>query len=144
MTLHLVKLAVGVESIEDIAKLQKRRVAEARAAGRPAILRHLTRNVPRRADEIVDGGSIYWVIRGAIRARQRIVRFIDGDKTGDARGRAAIVLHRKLVEVEPRPMRAFQGWRYFEPADAPPDLDRSAAARLPPRLRAELRELGLL
>jgi hypothetical protein len=106
---------------------------------------HRTRMVPKRADELTDGGSLYWVIRGAVMCRQP---FIDVrtyvDKAGV--GRCQFVLETKVVLVEPRPWRAFQGWRYLEHKDIPRDLDRAApgAKVMPEALRRELRELGLL
>ena len=143
MTVHLIKLAVGVESVKHLAELQKQRVKKARAEGRKG-LRHLTRSTPRRADEVLDGGSIYWVIAGVIRARQRIVGL--GQVDDDGRSYCAIGLDRTLVRVEPRARKPFQGWRYLEAADAPPDLKVSAAAteEMPAEMAAHLKELGLL
>jgi hypothetical protein len=101
--------------------------------------------VPKRAAELVDGGSLYWVIRGEIQCRERILAvrpFVDKDGIG----RCHIALDCKPVLVEPRPYRAFQGWRYLAPKDAPRDLDRAApgARDMPEDLRRELRQLGLL
>lgn len=145
MTVHLVKLAVGVHSVSELAERQRLRLEAALAAGGPARLRHVTRATPRRADEILDGGSIYWVIRRAIRARQAILGIepVVGD---DGRTRCALVLDPAVTRVEPRPSRAFQGWRYLEAADAPRD---SRAAEdgiedLPDEMAEELRSLGLL
>jgi hypothetical protein len=144
--LHLIKLCVGCESIRDLEdwiadKLRK----QSRAGERRRDRDHTTRMVPKRAAEIVGGGSLYWVIRGQIMCRERIldIRPFTG---ADGIGRCHIVLDCKPVPVEPRPYRAFQGWRYFKPADAPPDLDRTApgAREMPEDLRRELRNLGLL
>jgi hypothetical protein len=139
--LHLMKLCVG---IRDIAHL--REVQAARRKSDPP-LRHRTRNFPRRAEEIRDGGSLYWVIAGAILVRQRVLDIVE-DSREDGTACAGIVLHRTLVPVAGRPIRPFQGWRYLEAADAPPDLVKSARARgeeeLPPALKRELRALGLL
>jgi hypothetical protein len=144
MTLHLIKLCVGVSEPHELAAWQKKRWDDAKKAGRKPECRHLTRNTPKRADEIIGGGSLYWVIKGVIRVRQRII----GIKpvTMDGAPRCKLLLDRKLVRVTPRPMRAFQGWRYLEPADAPPDLDSlgKGAANMPPKMLEELRELGLL
>jgi hypothetical protein len=101
--------------------------------------------VPKRAEELLDGGSLYWVIRGSVMCRQQLIgvrRFVDKDGIG----RCRLVLKPKVVLVAPRPYRAFQGWRYLSPKDAPPDLDRAAprAADMPEPLRRELRDLGLL
>jgi hypothetical protein len=101
--------------------------------------------VPKRADELRDGGSIYWVIRGEILCRERILD-VQPFRDKDGVGRCRLVLDPKCVPVRPRPYRAFQGWRYLDPKDAPPDLDRAArgASGMPEPLRRELRELGLL
>ncbi len=101
--------------------------------------------VPKRADELKDGGSLFWVIRGEVTCRQRI-RDIRPFRDKDGTGRCAIVLDPKVVLVAPRPYRAFQGWRYLAAEDAPRDLDKAApgAAAMPETLRRELRELGLM
>jgi hypothetical protein len=135
--LHLVKLAVGCA---DPAALAARQAA--RAALDPP-LRVATRTWPRRAEEIVAGGSLYWVIGGAIRCRQRILGITEG-QWDEATPCAEIAVDPTLVPVVPRPMRPFQGWRYLDPAEAPPDAAEDTAAGLPPRLAAELRALGLV
>lgn len=135
--LHLVKLAVGCA---DPAALAARQAA--RAAAEPP-LRVSTRTWPRRAAELVDGGSLYWVVAGAIRCRQRILA-IEHGMWDDATPCAEIQVDPRLMPVEARPMRPFQGWRYLETADAPPDLrGPGSAAQLPPGLAEELRSLGL-
>jgi hypothetical protein len=106
---------------------------------------HTTRMVPKRGEELIDGGSLYWVIRGQVACRQRIVAvrpFVDKEGVG----RCRLVLEPKVTLVEPRPSRPFQGWRYLTPKDAPRDLERAApgAKAMPEALRRELRELGLL
>lgn len=145
MTVHLIKLAVGIDSFPHLQERQRQRVAEAKASGVDARLRHLTRSTPRRAEEILEGGSIYWVIRGTIRARQRIVAIEDAV---NSRGlpSCALIFDPELVPVRGRPQRAFQGWRYLEPADAPPDALGlpDDGDELPPHMAEELRELGLL
>ena len=142
--LHLVKLCVGVSEPKELAHWQKQRRAQRKAAGGPDAIFHFTRNTPRRGDEILDGGSMYWVMKGIIRVRQRIVGFEETTRDGEAC--CAIRLHPKLVAVVPQPMRAFQGWRYLEAADAPADLGSAGAdlAKMPPKMLAELRALGLL
>ena len=139
--LHLMKLAVG---IRDLAHL--RAVQAARAEADPP-LRHYTRNFPRRAAEIRDGGSIYWVVSGALLVRQRILDIVE-DRWDDGSACAALVLDPALVPVAGRPTKPFQGWRYLEAGDAPPDLGPQAAAEgvdaLPEAMRRELTELGLL
>jgi hypothetical protein len=148
--LHLIKLCVGCDSVRDlddwIAEKLKERKGKAKAAGDATRQRnHTTRMVPKRAAEIVSGGSLYWVIRGQIMCRECILDirpFTDKDGIG----RCHIVLDCVPVAVEPRPYRAFQGWRYLAPDDAPRDLDRAApgARAMPEELRRELRSLGLL
>ena len=146
MPLHLIKLSVGTDSIEDLQDWidQKLKEQKKRGVKKPERM-HTTRMVPKRAEEILDGGSIYWVIRGEVLCREKILDirpFVDKDGIG----RCRLVLDPKCVPVRPRPYRAFQGWRYFDPKDAPPDLDRvgRGTANLPEPLRRELRELGLL
>lgn len=138
---HLLKLAVG---IGDVAHL--RRVQAARLLATPP-LRHQTRNRPRRADEIVEGGSIYWVIAGGILARQRVLAIID-DAWDDGSRCAGLVLDPALVRVAFRPVKAFQGWRYLEAEDAPEDLVEGdagpEAAAMPAGLERALRALCLI
>ncbi len=145
MAVNLLKMAVGVVSLSHLARLQRDRSDRARVAGQPGELRHFTRNTPRRAAEVVAGGSIYWVIGGRIRARQRILRI---ERSRDAAGipRCALVLDPGIVAVEPAPHRPFQGWRYLDARDAPPDRPghREPDASIPPELADELRSLGLL
>jgi hypothetical protein len=131
--LHLIKLCVGCDSVEDLALWQRKR----------SPLEHWTRNHPKRAKEILAGGSLYWVIKGQIRVRQRIVGL---ERREDEEGIwCSIVLGRRLFRLRPRPHRPFQGWRYLEAGDAPPDLRKGEAAdELPEKLAAELRALGLL
>jgi hypothetical protein len=138
--LHIVKLAVGIRDVAHLTDVQA-----ARAASRPP-LRHQTRNFPRRRDEIVDGGSIYWVIAGAVLVRQRITDIIE-DRWDDDTKCAGLVLDPELVPVHATPMRAFQGWRYLTAEAAPPDLDASDPAlssELPEAMRRSLQALGLL
>jgi len=131
--LHMLKLCVGVYTLAEMSEWQRRR--------KP--LAHWTRNWPKRAKEISAGGSIYWVIKGQIRVRQRILGF---EQREDEEGVwCSIMLGRRLVRVRPRAHRAFQGWRYLEPKDAPPDLVKGQVAdELPEKLASELRALGLL
>lgn len=141
--LHLIKLSVGSESVETLAAWQANRLEQ---HGR---LWHATRMMPRRRDELLDPeapGSIYWVIRGLIQARQRFVG-IESGLDGEGRRMTLLLLDPELVRVEPHPMRPFQGWRYLAPEKAPPDL-RAGSEGLeegpPPELMAELRSLGIL
>ena len=136
--LHLQKLAVGIRDRAHLAAVQA-----ARAASDPP-LRHLTRHFPKRAAEILAGGSLYWVIAGTMRVRQRILG-IEAARRGDGSAGCAIHLDPTLVCVAARPVKAFQGWRYFAPALAPPDLAAGLDDEdLPPDLAAALRALALL
>jgi len=145
MTVHLLKMCVGCDSVEDLSDWQRRRRVERRKAGEKHLTYHVTRNYPKRTDEIVGEGSLYWIIKGYIRVRQRI-RAIEQftNKEGDRKCR--IILHSKLVRTVPKPCRPMQGWRYFEEADVPADLcsGSDAGAHLPDKLADELRSLGLL
>lgn len=146
MAVHLVKLAVGIENVSQLRERQKQRVAERKAAGEPGILRILTRNTPRRGDEIVaDGGSLYWVVKGRVLVRQAITGF-ESAIARDGSTRCAILLDRRLIRVRPRRSRPFQGWRYLEAADAPPDLPAGEEPENepPPEMAEDLRELGLI
>ena len=146
MGLHLLKMCVGVESVAQLRAFQAQRLDRQRAAGQNPELRHLTRNMPRRADEIVGEGSLYWIIKGHIRARQRILA-LERLEDSDALKRCAVVLDSKIVETEPRRARPMQGWRYFPSADAPADLTDTGGDQvsdMPPQMMADLRELGLL
>ena len=145
MTLHLIKLSVGVESVEHLATLQADRLARRLAEGQKAILAHRTRQMPRRQRELLEGGSIYWVIKGVIQARQRLRSFVQV-RGADGVRRCDIVLDPELVLTHPRRRRAFQGWRYLNADEAPDDLDlaHSDAEDMPAALKAELSELGLL
>ena len=145
MALHLIKLCVGCDSVRDLETWIKQKLKEKRKRGQKPEHVHTTRMVPKRAAEIVDGGSLYWVIRGEIACRQRI-RDVRPFRDKDGVGRCALMLDPKVVLVAPRPFRAFQGWRYLAANDAPRDLDKAApgAAAMPEKLRRELRELGLM
>jgi hypothetical protein len=145
MPLHLVKLCVGVDTVEELQAWIDRRLAEMRRRGERPEQRHTTRMVPRRADELVAGGSLYWVIRGNVQVRQRLLD-IRPFRDGEGVQRCHLVLEPRLVATEWQPRRAFQGWRYLEARDAPADLagSRPAIAILPPELRRELADLGLL
>ena len=145
MTLHLVKLCVGADSLDDLRQWMAARMAEAKRRGAPLRHAHVTRMTPKRAAEIVDGGSLYWVIKGQIGARQKIVG-IEPFMDSDGIGRCKLWLDGEVVAVAPRPMRAFQGWRYYDAKSAPPDIDETQAgfADMPEALRRELAGLGLL
>lgn len=140
MPLHMIKLCVGVDSVEDLETYVR-----ARLSGTPgAEQSHVTRVTPKRADEMLGGGSLFWVIKGQVQVRQPILRF-DAIRTEDGIERCRIVLVPEFIRTRPLPKRPFQGWRYLTPEDAPPDLGEGAdLSDLPPALRHELAELGLL
>ena len=145
MPLHLIKLCVGADSVRDLEDWIKQKLKDKRKRGEKPEHIHRTRMVPKRAAELVDGGSLFWVIRGEITCRQRI-RDVRPFRDKDGTGRCGLVLDPKVVLVAPRPFRAFQGWRYLAAQDAPRDLDKvvKGAAAMPETLRRELRELGLM
>jgi hypothetical protein len=145
VALHLIKLCVGCDSVGELETWIRARLKDRRKRGLSREHLHRTRMVPKRADELLDGGSLYWVIRGEVMCRQRLIDirpFVDKEGVG----RCHLVLEPKLTLVEPRPRRAFQGWRYLEAKDCPRDLARAApgSKNMPEALRRELRELGLL
>jgi hypothetical protein len=145
VTLHLIKLCVGCDSVSELEAWIQKKLRDRRRRGLSREHMHRTRMIPKRADELRDGGSLYWVIRGHVMCRQRLIDvrpFVD--KAGVSR--CHLVLEPKLTLVAPRPWRAFQGWRYLDDKDCPSDLDRAApgAKNMPEQLRRELRELGLL
>ncbi|HLJ71931.1 MAG TPA: DUF1489 domain-containing protein [Roseiarcus sp.] len=145
MTLHLIKLCVGADSVEDLQSWIDERMAMKKKRGEKAEHKHITRMVPKRVDALLDGGSLYWVIKGQIAARQGLAAirpFIDGDGIG----RCELVLEPVARPVLPRPCRPFQGWRYFDVKDAPPDLTPRLGdvAHMPETMRRELSELGLI
>ncbi len=141
----MVKLCVGVDTVDDLREWQPRRSAERAAQGLDPRPRHVTRMWPRRADEILAGGSLFWVIRGVILARQQIDAF-DEVIGEDGIRRCAIILSPKIVQVDARPRRAFQGWRYLVAADAPPDADDRVVGQpdLPVPLALALNDLGVV
>src|SRR5262245_13454880 len=142
MTLHLIKLAVGVDDLGHLRKLQKQRRKERRQKpNSPHWV--FTRNTPRRAEELLDGGSLYWVIRGVVRCRQELVGF-DEDRDADGDRYCRIKVRRTVVPTAPKAMRAFQGWRYYDDELVPPDLRAGDTADVPTDMATELRRLGLL
>ena len=137
---HLVKLSVGSENVESLADWQ----ATKRAQTPDGLPRHVTRMWPRREAEVLNGGSIYWVIKGAIQCRQRILR-LDEYIGQDGINRCAIVLDPEIVRTTPAPRRPFQGWRYLPEADAPVDLQGQVQREeLPPSMEMALSEIGVL
>ncbi|PZQ65705.1 MAG: DUF1489 domain-containing protein [Phenylobacterium zucineum] len=134
MPLHMIKLVVGAATIEDLLDW---RAAHA-APGEPWVLR--TRMTPKRAPEMIDGGSVYRVFKGVILCRQKI---LDVNTVGEGvNARCEVTLDETIVRVAPTPRRAFQGWRYLEAKDAPPDLDDTVSGEIPEDLARQLREAG--
>tara|TARA_R110002096_G_scaffold28480_4_gene86289 strand:+ start:4296 stop:4727 length:432 start_codon:yes stop_codon:yes gene_type:complete len=138
--INLQKLCVGTEAVEDLAAWQEMR----RQHWPDGLPRHITRMRPKRGEDLLNGGSLYWVFRGVILARQRILALEDyrGD---DGIARCALVLDRDLVRTEGAPRRAFQGWRYLAPEDAPRDLPkgRETDTAMPEELARALADIGL-
>lgn len=145
MTLHIIKLCVGAESIEDLREWVAERALIAVAAGMEPQSSHVTRMAPKRVEELLDGGSLYWIIKGQVAARQKLldIKTFTGE---DGIGRCELVLGPEVIEVAPAPRRPFQGWRYLEADSAPRDLGASGAGleAMPEDLKRELAELGLL
>ncbi|PLX36845.1 MAG: DUF1489 domain-containing protein [Hyphomicrobiales bacterium] len=144
MALHLIKLCVGAESVEDLHDWieDRRRLAE--ATGRPFEQIHTTRMMPKRREELLDGGSLYWVIKGAVQARQRIldIRSVTGE---DGISRCQLVFEPTVQLTAIQPRRPFQGWRYLQEKDVPADiLERPGDEAMPEDMRRDLSELGLL
>src|SRR5205085_1240811 len=146
MPLHLIKLAVGCESVKELKGWVAERMATAKKKGLPLRHVHITRMTPKRDGELLAGGSLYWVIKGEIAAREKIIA-IEPFRDKDGIGRCRLVMQPKVFAVSPRPMRPFQGWRYLADDAAPADLTKSSAASvaaMPEPMRRELRDLGLL
>jgi hypothetical protein len=140
---HLLKLCVGAGSVEDLEAWRDEWAAQERAAGRPESLLHVTRLWPKRAESLLAGGSLYWVIGGAVRARQRIIALEPVDE-GDGIIRCGVRLAPAVTRTAPRPVRPFQGWRYLDAKDAPADLAGTEGwAELPPDLENALAEFGV-
>jgi len=140
--LNIIKLCVGVKEVPELAEWQARRIRQ------DPPLRHQTRMMPKRVPELLDGGSLYWVIGGFVRVRQRLVD-VREDAWDDGTACCGLVLDRALVPVELRPVKPFQGWRYLDAAAAPPDLPKghvpaAGLEKLPPALRKELTALCLI
>jgi hypothetical protein len=141
--LHMLKLCVGCDSIEDLEDwiLEKRRRVGPSARADEHL--HITRMVPKRVDELLDDGSLFWVIKGQLACRQRLMA-IRPFKDTEGISRCHLVLEPVVIPVAPRPYRPFQGWRYLDPKDAPDDLGAGGLDALPEALRRELVDLGLL
>lgn len=138
---HLIKLSVGTENIDDLAAWQ----ATKRAQTADGLPRHVTRMWPKRESEVLAGGSIYWVIKGVIQCRQTVLR-LDEHIGQDGIRRCAIVLDPEIIRTQTSLKRPFQGWRYLPATDAPPDLPKGRATEepLPVELNRALAEIGVL
>ncbi|HEY8276239.1 MAG TPA: DUF1489 domain-containing protein [Methyloceanibacter sp.] len=145
MTAHLIKLCVGVDTVAELHAWQVERLDSLRRQRKTPELCHRTMQTPRRRDEILNGGSLYWVIRGVILARQRVLD-LRPDFKDDGVACCGIVLDPELIATRPQARRAFQGWRYLETTDAPQDLRAfdTRDSEVPPGMREELRELRLI
>lgn len=144
MALHLIKLCVGADSVEDLDQWIRMRLADQAAGGRTPEQTHTTRMIPKRAAEIVDGGSLYWVIKGQVQVRQRVVD-IRPFKDTDGIERCDLVLDPVLVRTAFQPRRPFQGWRYLTEKDAPADVRITAGHDdMHPEMRRALVELALI
>jgi hypothetical protein len=138
--LHLLKMAVGASNVDELRRFRAQRFAE---RGESWVY---TRNHPRRAEEILNGGSLYWVVKGQIRARHRDIGF-RSQRDDNGRTYCLILTDPEFVVTLPRPFRPFQGWRYLAPPDAPRDAPGGPGgdfAALPDHMLVELRELGLI
>ena len=145
MTIHLLKLCVGCDTVQDLKDWQDERLKQLKRAGKTPELCHRTLQAPRRREEVLDGGSLYWVIRGVILVRQRIID-LRPDTKDDGIACCGIVLDPELVATRAQARRAFQGWRYLPAADAPADLRvvGEDEGDMPKTMRADLRELRLI
>jgi hypothetical protein len=143
MVLHLIKLAVGVDDLAHMKKVQAARRKQRRQGPRSPHWVY-TRHMPKRVEELLQGGSLYWVVRGVIRCRQELVGFEEDFDKEEARKYCRIQVKRTIVPTAPRACRAFQGWRYYDGDDAPPDLSKGDTGDMPREMADELRRLGLL
>jgi hypothetical protein len=144
--MHLIKLCVGIDSLEELVAWQAMRLDTMRRNDVPPELVHRTRQTPRQGEAVLKAGSLYWVIKGAIRARQRILDLRE-EVDGEGRGLCAIVLGHELIATRPHPRRPFQGWRYLKLEEAPADIGLAsslAADDMPEDMRVELAALALL
>lgn len=137
--LNIIKLCVGAESVEDLVQWHE----EHRHLWAPGTTEHVTRMWPRREAEVLEG-SLYWVIKGAVLARQRLLA-LEPRQGADGINRCALVLEAQVIRTEAAPRRPFQGWRYLDPAETPRDLPAARARDddLPPALAMALAEIGL-
>ena len=145
MTVHLIKLCVGVDTVAELAEWQAERLKRLAREKKKVEHCHRTLQMPRRRDEVLDGGSLYWVIKGFVLVRQRVLD-LRPDVKNDGTACCGIVLDTELVATRAHPRRAFKGWRYLDPADTPEDAKGFAesADDMPRAMREDLRELRLI
>jgi hypothetical protein len=145
MTVHLIKLCVGCDTVEELAVWQAEQLKRLKRARKTPELCHRTLQTPRRRADVLDDGSLYWVIKGFVLVRQRVLD-LRPDMKEDGTACCGIVLDQELVATRAHPRRAFQGWRYLEMADAPKDAGvfDAAVEDIPRGMREELRELRLI
>lgn len=138
--INLLKLCVGADSVEDLLKWHRAHPSPFPTGER----QHVTRMWPKREAELLAGGSLYWIVKGVILCRQRVVR-LDKVVRSDGIVRCGIVMDPDVIRTEPAPRRPFQGWRYLDPKEAPRDLSagKSVEKGLPPELAAALSEIGV-
>jgi hypothetical protein len=143
MTLHLIKLCVGIDTVEELESYRRQRSQEQLARGEEVRSVHVTRMFPKQAEKLLDGGSLYWVIKRVIQCRQRILS-LDEITGEDGIRRCAIVMDPEIIRTAPAARRPFQGWRYLKAEEAPMDISDPAAGgeNLPPDLRRKLIEIG--
>ena len=139
-SVHLLKLCVGAESVDDLLEWHRTHPSPFPTGER----RHVTRMWPKREAEVLNGGSLYWVVKGVILCRQRILRLDEVDR-GDGIRRCGIVMDPEVIRTEAAARRPFQGWRYLSPEDAPRDLPkgRETDSALPEEMALALAEIGL-
>jgi hypothetical protein len=144
MAIHILKLSVGRNTLTELQEFQQERLKQLKSERKKPELIHVTRSTPKRGAEILAGaGSIYWVMQGHIVGRNKLLEFRSVDRDGMAH--CGLVYDKVLVPVKPTPQRPFQGWRYLEGKDAPPDLkDVKGDKEVPAELWKELRALGVL
>lgn len=146
MVLHLIKLSVGSQEVDDLAHWQSSFCKFRKKNDKKSYIFHTTFHEPKRIAELLDGGSLYWIIKNCIQARQKLIGFEKGKKE-DGTPCCLILLDREIHLVKPVYHRSFQGWRYLTQDDAPPDLEHcqsSGLSNFPEKLRRELAELCLL
>lgn len=143
MTVHLIKLSVGPETLSELEAWQQQRLKDQKRRKQPQELMHITRHMPKRAEEVLDGGSIYWVIKGWLCARQKLIELRPLDIDGVRH--CGLIYDPEMIRVRPRQQRPFQGWRYFDPKSAPEDLRKGTKdPDMSDELWRELSALGLV